>query len=100
MGKKWPSITIDDLVNRMSGKSSAFREEDIKSAVKVILEQLSQTLCTGQRIEIRGFGSFALRYRTPRTVRNPKTGEKVAIVGKYYPYFRASREVLWRVNKK
>ena len=100
MKKKWQSITRDDLIKRMSEKSSAFREEDMKLAVKVILEQLSQTLCTGQGFEIRGFGGFTLRYRTPRTGRNPKTCEKIAIVGRYYPYFRASRELRRRVNKK
>ena len=62
MEKKWKSITRDKLINRMAEKSSAFREENVKLAVKIILEQMSRTLCVGQRIELRGFGSFALRY--------------------------------------
>ena len=100
MGKKWGSITREDLIERMSEKSSAFEEEDIKLAAKNILEQLSQALCLGQRIELRGFGTFTLRYRAPRTSHNPKTGEEIAIVGKYYPHFKAGRVLLRRVNKK
>jgi len=100
MREKWKSITRDDLFKRMSEKPSTVRGEDMKLAAKNILEQLSQALCEGQRIELRGFGNFTLHYRAPRTVRNPKTGEKIAIVGKYYPYFKAGRELLKRVNKK
>ncbi len=62
MREKWKSITRDDLFKRMSEKPSVLRKEDIKLAATSILEQLSQALCVGQRIELRGFGSFALRY--------------------------------------
>jgi integration host factor subunit beta len=64
MGKKWGSITREDLIERMSEKSSAFEEEDIKLAAKNILEQLSQALCLGQRIELRGFGLYTTLSRT------------------------------------
>ncbi len=99
MRKKWKSITRDDLFKRMSEKPSTVRGEDMKLAAKNILEQLSQALCVGQRIELRGFGSFTLRYPSPRMSHNPKTGEKVAIAGKYYPHFKAGRGLLKRVNE-
>ncbi len=100
MREKWKSITRDDLFKRMSEKPSVLRKEDIKLAATNILEQLSQALCVGQRIELRGFGSFTLRYRSPRMSHNPKTGEKFAIAGKHYPHFKAGRVLLKRVNKK
>ena len=51
------------------------------------------------RIEIRGFGSFSLRFRKPREGRNPKTGEKVTLLGKYVPHFKPGKELRERVNK-
>jgi len=56
------------------------------------------TLATGDRIEIRGFGSFSLHYREPRIGRNPKSGEKVELEGKYVPHFKPGKELRDRVN--
>lgn len=58
-----------------------------------IIEAISSALCNGQSIEIRGFGSFALKQRAPRIVRNPKTGEKVTVQAKYTPHFKAGKEL-------
>ena len=69
-------------------------------AVKTIIEQMSQTLASGERIEIRGFGSFSLHYREPRLGRNPKTGETVELSGKYVPHFKPGKEMRERVNEK
>ena len=63
-----------------------------------LLEQISQELARGARIEIRGFGSFSLHYRPPRIGRNPKTGESVALPGKYVPHFKPGKELRERVN--
>ena len=68
------------------------------AAVKCILEQMSQALATGERIEIRGFGSFSLHYRPPRKGRNPKTGDAVALTEKYAPHFKPGKELRNRVN--
>ena len=62
------------------------------------LEQMSETLASGERIEIRGFGSFSLHYRAPRIGRNPKTGESVALAGKHVPHFKPGKELRERVN--
>jgi integration host factor subunit beta len=74
--------------------------KDVDLAVKVLLDAMSATLSGGGRIEIRGFGSFALNYRPPRQGRNPKTGEKVAVPAKYMPHFKPGKELRWRVDKQ
>lgn len=74
----------------------AFR--DVELAVKGIIEHMSQALASGERIEIRGFGSFSLHYRPPRIGRNPKTGESVALPGKYVPHFKPGKELRDRVD--
>ena len=64
-----------------------------------MLDQMAQTLATGERIEIRGFGSFSLHYRPGRTGRNPKTGETVTLTPKHVPHFKPGKELRERVNK-
>ena len=61
-------------------------------------ELLSDSLAKGPRIEIRGFGSFSLPFRPPRIGRNPKTGEAVALSGKYVPHFKPGKDLRERVN--
>ena len=63
-----------------------------------MLEQMATTLESGDRIEIRGFGSFSLHYRAPRTGRNPKTGSSVDLEGKYVPHFKPGKELRERVD--
>ncbi|WP_082626800.1 integration host factor subunit beta, partial [endosymbiont of Ridgeia piscesae] len=67
--------------------------------IKCMIEQMSQALSSGERIEIRGFGSFSLHYRPPRMGRNPKTGMTVALSGKYVPHFKPGKELRERVNR-
>jgi len=67
--------------------------------VKVILDALAETLAKGERIEIRGFGSFSLNYRPPRIGRNPKTGVKVEVPAKFVPHFKAGKELRERVDQ-
>ena len=73
--------------------------KDIELAVKTILEHMSTALAQGDRIEIRGFGSFSLHYRAPRVGRNPKTGESVGLAGKYVPHFKPGKDLRERVNQ-
>ncbi len=72
--------------------------KDVELAVRCLLEQMSDTLAAGGRIEIRGFGSFSLHYRPPRIGRNPKTGGSVALAGKHVPHFKPGKELRDRVN--
>lgn len=67
-------------------------------AVKNILEQMSYTLEKGDRIEVRGFGSFSLHFRQPRVGRNPKTGDQVRLEAKSVPHFKAGKELRERVD--
>ncbi len=66
--------------------------------MKTVLDAMTQALVNGQRIEIRGFGSFSLSKRAPRVGRNPKSGEKVMVPGKQVPHFKAGKELRERVD--
>jgi integration host factor subunit beta len=91
-------MTKSDLIERLSEQYSHLSAKEVENAIKEILEQMASTLQTGDRIEIRGFGSFSLHYRAPRQGRNPKTGEKVELTGKYVPHFKPGKELRERVN--
>ncbi len=91
-------MTKSELIEALARKQSHLKYRDVELAVKGLLEQMSQALATGQRIEIRGFGSFSLHYRPPRIGRNPKTGDSVQLPGKYVPHFKPGKELRERVN--
>ena len=94
------SMTKSELIELISAKQNHLPAKDVELAVKQILEIMSDALAQGQRIEIRGFGSFGLNYRPPRTGRNPKSGEKVQVPAKYVPHFKAGKELRERVDLK
>ena len=91
-------LTKSELIERVAQRQSQLSLKDVELAVKTMLEEMSQALATGGRIEIRGFGSFSLHYRAPRMGRNPKTGESVDLTGKYVPHFKPGKELRDRVN--
>jgi integration host factor subunit beta len=91
-------MTKSELIEEIAKDQNHLPQRDVELAVKCILEQMSESLATGDRIEIRGFGSFSLHYRPPRQGRNPKTGESVALAGKYVPHFKPGKELRERVN--
>lgn len=92
-------MTKSELIERIAERQTQLSIKDVELAVKAILEQMSQTLASGERIEIRGFGSFSLHYREPRQGRNPKTGETVELAGKHVPHFKPGKEMRERVNQ-
>ena len=92
-------MTKSELIERITEHQSQLSSKDVELAVKTLLEQMSQTLSQGDRIEIRGFGSFSLHYRAPRIGRNPKTGESVGLSGKHVPHFKPGKELRDRVNE-
>jgi len=92
-------MTKSELIERIAARQQQLSAKDVELAVKAIIEQMSQTLAGGERIEIRGFGSFSLHYREPRQGRNPKTGETVELAGKYVPHFKPGKEMRDRVNE-
>ena len=87
-----------ELIDRLAALFPQFTTKDTELAVKAILEALSNTLVEGDRIEIRGFGSFRLNYRPPRAGRNPKTGEAVLVPAKAVPHFQAGKELRTKVD--
>ncbi len=92
-------MTKSELIEVLAHKNSDLPFKDVEHAVKTLLEHMSESLANGERIEIRGFGSFSLHYRPPRLGRNPKTGETVALTGKHVPHFKPGKELRNRVNK-
>lgn len=91
-------MTKSELIEKLASRQSQLSAKDVESAIKEMLEQMASTLETGERIEIRGFGSFSLHYRAPRTGRNPKTGTSVDLDGKYVPHFKPGKELRERVD--
>lgn len=92
------SELIEFIADRQVDREDQLPIKDIELAVKMMLDYMSEILSEGDRIEVRGFGSFSLHYREPRTGRNPKTGESVELPGKYVPHFKPGKELRDRVN--
>jgi integration host factor subunit beta len=93
-------MTKSKLIGAIAqNEKNQLSQKDIDLAVKTLLEQMAQSLESGERIEIRGFGSFSLHYRPPRKGRNPKTGDTVDLPEKYVPHFKPGKELRDRVNR-
>lgn len=88
-----------ELIQKMANRQSTLMLKDVELAINHILERMSDSLCEGNRIEIRGFGSFAPRYRAPRKAHNPRTGERVFTNAKYTPHFKPGKEMRERVDQ-
>ena len=91
-------MTKSDLIERLTSKHSQLSIKDVEDSVKETLQLMTDSLAHGNRIEVRGFGSFSLHYRAPRIGRNPKTGDKVELGGKHVPHFKPGKELRERVN--
>lgn len=91
-------VTKSELIDILARKHSQLAYNDVEVAVKSMIEHMSRALSTGERIEIRGFGSFSLHYRPPRMGRNPKTGDSVELASKFVPHFKPGKELRDRVN--
>ena len=92
-------MTKSELIEILAQKQTQLAYKDVELAVKNMLEHMATTLANGERIEIRGFGSFSLHYRPPRVGRNPKTGDSVELTAKYVPHFKPGKEMRERVNE-
>jgi integration host factor subunit beta len=92
-------MTKSELILALSARQTHLAQPDVELAVKSVIDQMADSLATGERIEVRGFGSFSLHFRPPRMGRNPKTGDVVALSGKYVPHFKPGKELRERVNK-
>ena len=94
-----PRMTKSELIELIARKQPQFSYKDIELVVKTSLEHMVSALSTGERIEIRGFGSFSLHYRPSRIGRNPKSGEPVSLSAKYVPHFKPGKDLRERVNE-
>ncbi len=91
-------MTKSELIEILAARQPQLDHKDVELAVKELLEQMSSALAMGDRIEVRGFGSFSLHYRPPRVGRNPKTGSTVHVADKYVPHFKPGKELRERVK--
>lgn len=92
------ALNKSDLISRIAEKNPLLPETVVEEAVRIMIDQMIDALAADQRIEIRGFGSFALHHRQPRLGRNPKTGEKVSVAAKSVPHFKPGKALRDAVN--
>ena len=90
-------MTKSELIELLARRQPHLKADDVDMAVKSLLQMMGGALSEGDRIEVRGFGSFSLHYRPPRTGRDPKTGDTVALPGKHVPHFKPGKELRERV---
>ena len=93
-------MTKSELIERIVERQNQLSVKDVELAIKTMLDHMAQTLAVGERIEIRGFGSFSLHYRSARLGRNPKTGELVPISARRVVTFHASQKLKDKVDPK
>jgi integration host factor subunit beta len=91
-------MTKSGLIEAVAEKTPHISKKDTEIVVNTIFDSMTRALKQGERIEIRGFGSFSLHFRPPRLGRNPKTGESVALPGKHVPHFKPGKELRERVS--
>ena len=92
-------MTKSDLINRITEQLPGEKKRDAEVIVNTVFDSMTNALVAGERIEIRGFGSFHLRVRKARSGRNPKSGEKVFVAEKRVPFFKAGKELKLLVDK-
>ncbi len=91
-------MTKAELTEALVEKIDRITKKEAELIVNVVLKSISDSLASGDKVELRGFGSFKIKDRRSREGRNPKTGEKVFVEAKKVPYFKAGKELRERVN--
>lgn len=91
-------MTKSGLIESLTAKQKHLHARDVQLSVNIFLDLMSETLAAGDRIEVRGFGSFSLRHHEPRVGRNPKTGKPVQLEAKRVPHFKQGKQMRERVN--
>ena len=90
-------MTKRQLIEKLTQRVQGLSAEDAKLVVDTVFQAMAESLSKGERIEIRGFGSFEVRKRRPRLGRNPKTGAQVSVAEKNVPFFKVGKELRLRV---
>lgn len=91
-------MTKSELIEQVAQKVSTFSRKDIEIIVDTLFDSMSRSLSQGDKVEIRGFGSFKIKERDGRQGRNPKSGENIFIESKRVPFFKAGKEIRERIN--
>jgi len=91
------AIVRSKFTKNIIKKQLNIQDKDIHDCIAIIIDKMVDTLVDGDRIEIRGFGTFTLHYRPPRRAHNPKTGEKVLTAPKYIPHFKPGKQLRERI---
>ncbi len=91
-------MTRSQLILRLAQQHPYLGHHEVERIVKTIFEKISEALARGDRIELRGFGSFTVKERAPRVGRNPRTGETVHVAAKLRPHFKSGKELRRRIN--
>jgi integration host factor subunit beta len=87
-----------ELIDQLAEENPHLSRGDVERVVITVFETIAQTLESGARVELRGFGTFSPRYRKPRVGRNPRTGQAVAVPEKYVPFFRTGKDLKVRID--
>ncbi|MBB3997776.1 integration host factor subunit beta [Aureimonas pseudogalii] len=88
-----------ELVQIIASRNPHLYQRDVETIVNAIFDEITQALCDGNRVELRGFGAFSIKNRPPRAGRNPRTGESVAVEEKWVPFFKTGKELRERLNE-
>lgn len=91
-------MTKSELIEQVTTATETLNKREAELIVNTIFDGISQALAEGDRVEIRGFGSFTVRQRDAREARNPKSGTLVSIPSKKTPFFKTGKELRERVN--
>jgi integration host factor subunit beta len=92
-------MTKSELIETVASSVDNFSKKDVEVVIDTLFESMSESLSRGEKVEIRGFGSFKIKQRDGRQGRNPKSGENIYIEPKKVPFFKAGKEIKERINK-
>ncbi len=87
-----------ELVQIIAERNPHLYQRDVENIVNAILDEITDALASGNRVELRGFGAFSVKNRPPRIGRNPRTGERVEVEEKWVPFFKTGKELRERLN--
>ena len=91
-------MTRSELVQKIANENPHLTPRDAERIVKLVFEQIANSLANGNRVELRGFGAFSVKERAARIGRNPRTGKKVNVAQKYVPFFKSGKILGNRMN--
>ena len=92
-------MTKSELIETVASRVDNFSRKDVEVIIDTLFGSMSDSLSRGEKVEIRGFGSFKIKHRDGRQGRNPKSGENIYIEPKKVPFFKAGKEIKERINK-